>query len=51
MLFLVKNSFLKRKCEARRRDATDGSFVAKVRGEVFSHFHTAAVKRRSIMRN
>jgi hypothetical protein len=26
------------------RDGTDSSFVAKVRGEVFAHFHVVAVK-------
>jgi hypothetical protein len=28
----------------RCRDATASSFVAKVRGEVFAHFHEVAVK-------
>jgi hypothetical protein len=28
----------------RCRDATARSFVAKVRGEVFAHFHSVAVK-------
>jgi hypothetical protein len=32
-------------------DATDGSFIAKVRVEVFAHSHTVAIKRRSSMRN
>jgi hypothetical protein len=27
----------------RCRDATASSFVAKVRGEMFAHFHTVAV--------
>jgi hypothetical protein len=35
----------------RCSDATASSFVAKVRGEVFAHFHTVAVKCHSIMRN
>jgi hypothetical protein len=36
---------------ARCRDARATSFIAKVRGEVFSHFDTVAVKRHSSMRN
>jgi hypothetical protein len=32
-------------------DATAISFVGKVRGEVFSHFHAAAVKHHSSMWN
>jgi hypothetical protein len=40
----------KRKCEEeRRRDATASSFVAKVRGEVFTQFQAVDMKR--IMRN
>jgi hypothetical protein len=40
------------KCEmACYRDATVSSFVAKVRGEVFAHFHVIPVKRRSSMWN
>jgi hypothetical protein len=35
----------------RFRDATDTFFIAKVRGEVFAHFYTVAVKRHSSMRN
>jgi hypothetical protein len=35
-------------CETMRSpDATASSFVAKVRGEVFAHFHAVAVKRHS----
>jgi hypothetical protein len=42
----------KRKFETVRcRYAAATSFVAKVRREVFTHFHLAAVKRRSSMRN
>jgi hypothetical protein len=33
------------------RDATASSFVAKVRGEVFAHFHAVAVKHHSSMQN
>jgi hypothetical protein len=41
---LVKNSLVKRRCETVRcHDSTASSFVAKVRGEVFAHFHTVAV--------
>jgi hypothetical protein len=32
-------------------DVTASSFVAKVRGEVFAHFHAVAVKRHSSMWN
>jgi hypothetical protein len=32
-------------------DATASSFFAKVRGEVFAHFHAVTVKRHSSMRN
>jgi hypothetical protein len=32
-------------------DAATSSFVAKVRSEVFAHFHAVAIKRHSIMRN
>jgi hypothetical protein len=40
MLFLVKNFLVKKEVETVRcRDARASSFVAKVRGEVFSHFH------------
>jgi hypothetical protein len=35
----------------RFRDATATSFVAKVRGEVFAHFHAVAIKRHSSMWN
>jgi hypothetical protein len=43
--FLVKNSLVKRKCKTVCcRDATASCFVAKVRDEVFSHFHAVAVK-------
>jgi hypothetical protein len=41
----------KRKCETVRCDAAASSFVAKVRGEFFAHFHAVAVKSRSSMRN
>jgi hypothetical protein len=52
MLFLVKNSLVKRKCEAVRcRDTTAGSLAAKVRGGVFQHFHAVAVNYHSSMRN
>jgi hypothetical protein len=45
MLLLVKNFLVKRKCETVRcPDATASSFVAKVPGEVFAHFHAVAVK-------
>jgi hypothetical protein len=51
MLFLVENSLVKKSKMACCRDATASSFVAKVRGEVFAHFHVVAVKRHSSMRN
>jgi hypothetical protein len=35
----------------RCRDATASSFVAKVRGEVFAHFHAVVVKRHCSVRN
>jgi hypothetical protein len=39
-------------CEAVLcRDATASPFIAKVRDEVFAHFHAVAVKRHSNMRN
>jgi hypothetical protein len=47
ILFLVKNSLMRKEM----RDATASSFVAKVRGEVFGHFHVVAVKHHSSMRN
>jgi hypothetical protein len=50
--FFVKNSLLKGKFETLRcRDATTSSFVTKVQGEVFSHFHAVAVKLYSSMQN
>jgi hypothetical protein len=52
MFFLVKNSHVKRKREpVRCLVATANSFVPKVKGEVFAHFHAVAVKRHSSMRN
>jgi hypothetical protein len=49
MLFLLKTiPWWKRKCETVRcRDATASSFVTKVRGEVFAHFHAFVTKRNS----
>jgi hypothetical protein len=42
----------KRKCETVRcHFATASSFAAKVRDEVFAHFHAVAVKYHSSMRN
>jgi hypothetical protein len=42
----------KRKCErTRRREETGSCFVAKVRVEVFAHFHAIALKRHSSIRN
>jgi hypothetical protein len=38
VMFLVKNSLAKKDCP----DSTAHSFVAKIRGEVFAHFHPAA---------
>jgi hypothetical protein len=58
MLFLVKASLVKRKCETvcchdatassfvnmvHRHDATASSFVTNIRGEVFAHFNTVTV--------
>jgi hypothetical protein len=45
MLFWLKHSLVKRKCETTRcHDATASSSIAKVRGEVFAHFHAATIK-------
>jgi hypothetical protein len=50
--FGKKKSLVKKTCEVVRcRDATASSFVAKVRGEVFAHFHVFAIERHSSMRN
>jgi hypothetical protein len=52
IMFLVKIPLWKRKCvKVRCSDATASSFVAKVWGEVFAHFHAFAVKRQISMRN
>jgi hypothetical protein len=52
MLFLVKNSLVKKKYETVCcHDATASSFVAKVRGEVFSHFHADAIKGHNNVQN
>jgi hypothetical protein len=52
MLLLVKNPWWKWKRETVRcPEATASSFVTKVQGEVFTHFHTVAVKCHSSMRN
>jgi hypothetical protein len=52
MLFLAKNFLVKRKCETERcHDATASSFVAKVLGEILSHFHSVALECHSSMRN
>jgi hypothetical protein len=49
---LVKNSLVKRKCEmAHCHYATASSFVTKVQGEDFTHFHAVAVKLHSSMQN
>jgi hypothetical protein len=51
-LFLVKNPLVIKRETVRHSDATASSFiVAKVRGEVFAHFHAAAVKHQSSLRN
>jgi hypothetical protein len=34
-----------------RQDATASSFVAKVQGEIFAHFHAVAEKHLSSTRN
>jgi hypothetical protein len=50
MLFVIKNSLVKKKCEiVHCRDETASSFVAKVRGEVLGHFHGVAVNHYSRM--
>jgi hypothetical protein len=42
----------KRKCEmVCCHDATASSFVAKIQGKVFAHFHTVTVRHHSSMRN
>jgi hypothetical protein len=52
IVFWPKIPWWRRKCDTVRcRDATASSFVAKVRGEVFAHFHALAVKRLNGMRN
>jgi hypothetical protein len=52
MLLLVKNILVKKEVwDLCCLDATASSFVARVRGEVFAHFHAVAVKRHSSMRN
>jgi hypothetical protein len=48
MLFLVKYSLVKRKCEAVRCDATAIFSVAKAPGEIFSYFQAIALKRHNI---
>jgi hypothetical protein len=50
--FSLQIPWWKGKCESVRcRDATASSFVAKVRGEAFAHFHAVAVKRHNSVRN
>jgi hypothetical protein len=52
MLFLVKKFPGEKEVETLHcRDARKSSFVSKVRGEVFAHFHAVTVKRHSSMRN
>jgi hypothetical protein len=48
---LVKNSLVK-KCETVCcHDATVSFFMAKVLGEVFTHFHAVTIKRHSSVQN
>jgi hypothetical protein len=50
--FGKKIPWWKGKCEmVHCHDATASSFVAKVRGEEFTHFHAVTVKRHSSIRN
>jgi hypothetical protein len=50
--FGKKKSLVKSKCETVRcRDLTLSSFVAKVRGEVFEHYHAVPVNLHGTMRN
>jgi hypothetical protein len=50
VIFWHKIPEKKRKCETVRScDGTASFFDAKVRREVFTHFHTALVKRHSSM--
>jgi hypothetical protein len=50
MLFLVKNTLVKIKCEkVHYHDATASYFVTKVRIKVFTHFHAVTVNRHSSM--
>jgi hypothetical protein len=50
--FLVCIAWWKRKCETVLcLNAIVSSYVAKVRDEVFTHFHAVAIKRHSSMRN
>jgi hypothetical protein len=52
MLALVKNFLVEKKCgTVCCCDATASSFVSKVRGKVFTHFHTVAIKRHNSMQN
>jgi hypothetical protein len=52
---LINASFIPEECNNKNRsiycDATASSLVAKVRGEVFSHFGEVAVTRQSSIRN
>jgi hypothetical protein len=48
--WLKKIPWWKRKCEtAHCHDATASSLVAKVRGEVFTHFYTVSVQRLTVV--
>jgi hypothetical protein len=52
VFLFVKIPGWKRKCEmVRCHDATASSFVEKVWGEVFTHFHLIVVKHHSSMRS
>jgi hypothetical protein len=52
LLFFLKNSLAKRKCETVHcHDATASSFVAKVQSKAFVHFHAVAVKHHKSVQN
>jgi hypothetical protein len=52
MLFLVKNSLVKKEVRDGVLSDTTASFlVAKIRTEVFTHFHIVTLKCHSSMQN
>jgi hypothetical protein len=50
VVFGKKNSLVEKgSVTVHCHDATDSSFIAKIRGEVFTYFHAVAVKHHSSM--